>query len=97
MSNVNNSKNTGNGIKCTSSGHYKFYFVHPHENADSCRIAEQLMGIKNVEEVLVTDGDYGFIVKTRFQSDGRDEVYSYISKNIGSSVSEATSYYHYKK
>jgi hypothetical protein len=77
---------------------YKFYFVKPPENSNADHLAEQLISMKGVEEVFVTDGDYGFIVKTRFfdgmKSDG---VHNYISKRLGSDFGRVTSYYQYKK
>lgn len=96
----NNGKNNGNGaqIRRSAKKFYKFYFVHPPVNADTDRLAEQLIGMKNVEEVFVTDGDYGFIVKTRF-FDGKepDDAYNYISKRLGSNFGKVTSYYQYSK
>jgi len=67
------SNNNGNGrhvhgasVKRLNKKFYKFYFLQPPENVNADHIAEQLIDIKNVEEVYVTDGDYGFVVKTRF-------------------------------
>ncbi len=98
MSNTNGVNGNGVSIRRLGKKFYKFYFVHPPMNADADRLAEQLIGIKNVEEVFVTDGDYGFVVKTRF-SDGKepDDAYNYISKKLGSNFGEVTSYYQYKK
>ncbi len=62
---------------------YKFYFVEPAENADADSFAERLMGLKNVEEVFVTDGDYGFVVKARVSdSTGKDSTGASISKML---------------
>lgn len=77
---------------------YKFYFVEPRENANADRFAERLMGIKNVEEVFVTDGDYGFVVKARVpESRKADNGRDYVSKRLGGSFGKATSHYQYKR
>ena len=61
-------------------------------------LPKELIGMRNVEEVFVTDGDYGFVVKTRF-SNGKepDDVSNYLSRTLGSSFGKVTSYYQYKK
>jgi DNA-binding Lrp family transcriptional regulator len=77
---------------------YSLYFVRPKENADASRIAEQLMELKSVKEVLLTEGDCGFIVKARF-TDGKEptEVADYILKNVSSRYGRAISHYEYRK
>ncbi len=77
---------------------YKFYFVEPQENADANRFAERLMGMKGVEEVFVTDGDYGFVVKARVSGEGKtDNAHDYLSRRLGCSFGKATCHYQYKK
>ena len=87
-----------NGIKKLSSRFYKFYLVRPPSNANADHLAEQLMGIKSVEEVFVTDGDYGFVVKARF-FDGKEQedIQEYITKRLGGNYGMVTSHYQYKK
>jgi hypothetical protein len=77
---------------------YNLYFVKPKENADAGGIAEKLMALKSVKEVLMTEGDCGFVVKAKF-IDGKEpvEVANYISKNISSRYGKAVSHYEYKK
>ena len=88
----------GASVKRIESKFYKFYFVQPPINVDANRVAERLIGIKNVEEVFVTDGDYGFIVKTRFfEGEEPYDAYNYISKKLGSNFGKVTSYYQYRK
>lgn len=99
MKKGNNRKNSNNGtVRRLDKDFYKFYLIHPPENADADHVAEQLINIKNVEEVFVTDGDYGFIVKARF-FDGKepDDAYNYIFKKLGSNFGRVTSYYQYRK
>jgi hypothetical protein len=95
----NNSKGPGSAlVRRITKKFYKFYFLQPPTNVNADRIAEQLIGIKNVEEVFVTDGDYGFIVKTRFfEGQEPDDAFNFISKRLGSNYGKVTSYYQYKK
>ncbi len=76
---------------------YRIYIVRPPGNSDTGLFAEQLMGIDNVEEVLVTDGDCGFVVKARFCGSEPDRVLKYISEKVGGNFGSATSHYHYKR
>ncbi|EQD63865.1 hypothetical protein B2A_02315 [mine drainage metagenome] len=77
---------------------YKFYLVNPKANADPDTVAEKLISFDDVEEVYVTDGDYGFIVKTRFRNGNEPkDVYSYIHNKIDNKFGEITSYYKYRK
>ena len=85
-------------IKRDGKKFYKFYLVNPKDNADPDTVAEKLISFDDVEEVYITDGDYGFIVKTRFR-DGKEpqDVYDYIHKKIDNKYGEITSYYKYRK
>ena len=77
---------------------HRFYLIRPRENVDIDELAERLISLKNVVEVLVTDGDYGFVVKTRFLEE-RDnhEAERYIQNNIDRKFGTVTSHYQYKK
>ncbi|MGC8537539.1 MAG: Lrp/AsnC ligand binding domain-containing protein [Candidatus Micrarchaeia archaeon] len=85
-------------IKRDGKRFYKFYLVNPKENADPDTVAEKLISFDDVEEVYVADGDYGFIVKTRFR-DGKEpkDVFGYIHNKIDSKYGEITTYYKYRK
>jgi DNA-binding Lrp family transcriptional regulator len=85
-------------IKRDEKKFYRFCLVNPKDNADPDTVAEKLIGFDDVEEVYVTDGDYGFIVKTRFRN-GKEphDVYGYIHNKIDSKYGEITSYYKYMK
>jgi len=76
----------------------KFYFIKPKSNANPSVLAMRLMALSNVKEVLVTDGDYGFIVKTCF-IDGKtpDNVERYLSNKVGAKYGKCVSYYEYKR
>ena len=98
MSNNNGKNGNGTNVRRLSKKFYKFYLVHPPKNADADHLAEQLIGIKNVEEVFVTDGDYGFVVKARFfDRKEPDDAYNYLSRKLGGNFGRVTSYYQYKK
>lgn len=89
-------KGKNSKIRLTSNRSYKFYFVEPQENANTSNIAEKLINIKEVEEVFVTDGDYGFIVKAKYSDGKEDNAYKYLSR-LGGNFGKVTSYYQYKK
>ena len=77
---------------------HRFYLIEPKENADLDRLADGLISLKPVEEVLIADGNYGLVVKIRFQS-GREpsNVVDYITRKIGSRFGTLDSYYQYRK
>ncbi len=51
-------------IKRISYGcHY--FFVKPGKNGDVHRYARRLIDLKEVHEVLVTEGEYGFVIRAR--------------------------------
>ena len=85
-------------VRRSNKKHYKFYLPKPFDNTNANLLAKQLIAIKNVEEVLITDGDYGFMVKTNLpEGKGKDEALDYISKKLGASFSEVISHYQYIK
>ena len=76
---------------------HKFYLISPKSGMDADALACKFLSIKPVEEVFVTDGDYGYIIKvgnTRKQGKEPKKLISYIKKN-GFSCSKAVSHYHY--
>jgi hypothetical protein len=77
---------------------HRLYFVKPKENANADELAERLICLELVDEVLITEGDCGFIVKARLVN-GKEptDVASYISKNIGSRYGKVVSHCEYKK
>lgn len=85
-------------ISKDSRNFYKFYMLNPKENSDIDALAEGLIAFKEVEEVYVTDGAHGFLVKTRF-SEGKEpkNVCDYITRKIDSKFGQVTAYFSYKK
>ncbi len=60
-------------IKRISYGcHY--FFVKPGKNGDVHMHAKKLMSIEQVKEVVITEGEYGFIVKTHVLESHSDTV-----------------------
>jgi DNA-binding Lrp family transcriptional regulator len=85
------------GIKRQSGRIYNLYLMNPKSGSAACEIAEKLMKISAVEEVLVTEGDYGFMVKAKATPDGR-RVYNAIQGQArGETRTLTTSYYRYRK
>ena len=77
---------------------HRFYLIKPRDDANLDELAEGLISLKPVEEVSIADGDYGLIVKVRFQPGLEPQsVSDYITKKISSSYGTLDSYYQYKK
>ncbi|MDE1857012.1 MAG: hypothetical protein KGH98_02925, partial [Candidatus Micrarchaeota archaeon] len=72
--------------------------VKPRENYDINSMAMRIMGLGDIEEIHVTEGICGFLVKARFHSDGQSgNVRQWLSKVAGSNCGELISHYTYKK
>ncbi len=80
------------------SGRFGFVFIDPEENADANAVAEKLIAIENVEEVFVTEGDYGYLVKVRLddETDGK-KFLDYMKRNVSPRLGSVTSYYSIKR
>ena len=75
---------------------YRFFLVKPNRFQDPKRTMQRLIKLKHVQEVHMTDGEYGFIVKAKADYSGGDETKVQI-RSIGSRFSEAVSYYSMRK
>ena len=77
---------------------YKFYFLKPKANADADLIAERLMDLSSVQEVFLTEGDYGYVVKARFFN-GKEpkDVTNYIAKAVDKKFGAVMSHMEYRK
>lgn len=76
----------------------RFYMLNPKAGSDAKAIARGLIDFREVEEVYVTEGSHGFVVKAK--NDGEKEPYavrSYIARKTGSGFREVVAYYTYKK
>ncbi|MCL4379717.1 MAG: hypothetical protein M1160_03840 [Candidatus Marsarchaeota archaeon] len=77
---------------------YRFYLIPPKEDTDAGRFAERLLSLGPVDEVYITDGDIGYIVKAHFQKDEEPrDVTKYIERNVARKYGKIVSYYQYKK
>ena len=72
--------------------------MEPKLNANADELASKLIMLKPVEEVFLSDGDYGFIVKVRFfAGEEPKDVTDYIRENMASRFGTVDSYYRYKR
>lgn len=74
---------------------YELFFIRPKERTDARKYAEKLARMDNVAEVLVTEGECGFIVKARSGSHDAESVVEQILART--SYKKIASYYQYRK
>jgi hypothetical protein len=75
-------------IKRVSRG-YHYFFVKPGRNSDAHKAAEKLMRIEDVEEVSITEGDYGFVVKAQEPHENGKDILDSITKAVGGNSARA--------
>ena len=46
----------------------RFYLVKPQERKNAHSLAERIANMKDVEEVMLTEGEYGYLVRVREKS-----------------------------
>ena len=77
---------------------HRFYLISPKESMDSTAFVEKMLSLKPVQEVFLTDGDYGYIVKAKFnKEDEPKDAVDYFAKRIDKRFGKVVSYYQYKK
>lgn len=77
---------------------YDYFFVKPGRKDNVHKTAQKLIGIKRVREVVITEGDYGFIVKADPLHDDRNDLLGKeIIKVVGGSSKMAVCYCEYSK
>jgi hypothetical protein len=77
---------------------HKFFFLRPKANVDANAVAEKLISLRNVQEVIMTEGDVGYIVKTRLFSDKSDrETERLITRSVGGKLGTAVACSSFKK
>ena len=81
-----------------SRSQHRFYLIEPRPNVNANELADKLIGMKTVEEVHLSDGAYGFIVKVRLLN-GRApaKVVNYIRHKVATKVGTVNSQYRYVK
>ena len=77
---------------------HRFYLISPKANADTSALVERLISLKPVQEVFLTDGDFGYLVKARVCAQGKPaDVLDYMAKRIDRKYGKVVSYYQYRK
>lgn len=80
------------------SKRFRFMLIGPREDADADSLAERLIALKDVEEVFITEGDYGYLVKVRMGEETEGgKLESYIKKNVAEKFGTVTSHYSIKR
>ncbi len=77
---------------------HRFYLVEPKPDVDAGSLAEKLIALKPIEEVFLSDGDRGFLVKVRF-IEGKEpsDIAGYLKGRIAARYGTVDSYYRYGK
>ncbi|MCL4379141.1 MAG: hypothetical protein M1160_02955 [Candidatus Marsarchaeota archaeon] len=77
---------------------HRFYLISPKESVDSTAFIEKMLSLKPVQEVFLTDGDYGYIVRAKFRKEGEPkDVVDYLAKRVDRRFGKVVSYYRYRK
>lgn len=75
-----------------------YFFVKPAAKKDVYKTAKKLIGIDRVREVVVTEGDFGFVVKADpSDNEGNDPLHTEIMKIVGGSSNKAVCLCQYSK
>ncbi len=89
--------NTTGGKRRSRSKH-RFYLIEPRPNVNANELADKLIGQKHVEEVILSEGAYGFIVKVRLlKGKAPAKVVSYIRNRVASKFGTVNGQYRYVK
>ena len=71
-----------------------FFFVKPKGSPDARIVAKRLASIRHVKEVHITEGEYGFVVKSAFLSEEEQQEFGrMISKTAKGNASVAVSHF----
>ncbi|MDE1822772.1 MAG: hypothetical protein KGI00_00760 [Candidatus Micrarchaeota archaeon] len=57
---------------------------------------DELLELQDIKEVLISEGDYGLIVRA-YPTQGEDRLKDYLSKNFKGRFNEAVCYYAYSR
>ncbi len=75
---------------------YSLFFIRPTSSSNVHDSAKELMQIETVQEVMITSGRYGFVVKCPSENKSEQKVSSYIKKRYGNvNVSKLECHYQY--
>ena len=76
----------------------RFYLIEPRPNVNAAELADKLIGMETVEEVHLSDGAYGFIVKVRLlKGKAPAKVVNYIRQKVAAKFGTANSQFKYVK
>ncbi len=73
---------------------YSLFFIHPDGGSNAHEAAERLMKIKGVAEVMVTSGQYAFVVKSA--GGASENLRNYIARRHGS-IATLECHYSYRR
>ena len=62
---------------------HSFFFIKPQKGTDINELADALLGIDEVQEVCVTEGDIGYMVKAKFDEKTNEKVEKSIAEVAG--------------
>lgn len=85
-----------NGVGVSRQDRHVFYFVRPLPNQDAKSLPNRLMGLEGVEEVYVTEGKYGYIVRASV-GDRADSIANLMGADPRNGVETALSHYSFRK
>jgi hypothetical protein len=91
-------KKEGISVRKFGKSGCRFYFVKPLSNCDSKSIGNRLIALDGVKEVHMTDGKYGFVIKSNSpESNCADSLTTRIRASMKSRIEVASSHYVYIK
>ena len=73
----------GPGEKKADDFLHSFFFIKPQKGTDINELADALLSIEEVQEVCVTEGDIGYMVKAKFDEKTYDKVEKSIAEVAG--------------
>ncbi len=62
---------------------HSFFFIKPHEGTNINELAKALLSIDDVQEVCVTEGDIGYMVKAKFDEKNYEKIEKSIAEVAG--------------
>ena len=77
--------------KTLDESKFSMFFLRPKKSLDVHAVARKLVSTKGVREVLITEGEYGFIVKA--SEDCHDRIFSAVSDGYR----KVTCHYKYRR
>jgi hypothetical protein len=91
-------KSSGITYGKTRRSNCRFYFVRPAENGDARSVASKLASLDGIQEVYMTEGKYGFVVKAvEAKSQDPLRLASYMKTSLKGKVDMALSHYRCRK